>query len=66
MYIAHVVFGLQLAVIGSAFGRDRTTVAYACRTVEDARDQPAFDAALARLELSATIAFDQLEQEIAA
>jgi hypothetical protein len=32
------------------FDRDRTTAAHACRTVEDCRDDPRFDAALDCLE----------------
>lgn len=55
MYLAHVVYGLSLVAVGAGFGRDRTTVAYACGTVEDARDDPAFDAALAGLENSAGV-----------
>jgi hypothetical protein len=55
MYLAHVVFGLKHVAIGLAFGRSRRSVAYACGWVEDARDDPAFDAALAGLEMSAPI-----------
>jgi hypothetical protein len=55
MYLAHVVFGLRHVAIGLAFGRSRRSVAYACSLVEDARDDPAFDAALAGLEMSAPI-----------
>lgn len=55
MYLAHVAYSLDLASVGAGFGRDRTTVAYACRAIEDARDDPAFDAALAGLEVSAGI-----------
>jgi chromosomal replication initiation ATPase DnaA len=50
MYLAHVVFGLTLTDVGHAFGRDRTTAAYACELVEDRRDDPAFDAVLEALE----------------
>src|SRR5688500_16723856 len=38
MYLAHVSLGLSLARVGEPFGRDRTTVAYACARVEDSRD----------------------------
>jgi hypothetical protein len=55
MYLAHVGFGLPLTAVGAAFRRDRTTAAHACRQVEDRRDDPAFDAALADLELAARI-----------
>jgi chromosomal replication initiation ATPase DnaA len=38
MYIGHVEFGLSLRQVGEGFGRDRTTVAYACRRIEDSRE----------------------------
>jgi chromosomal replication initiation ATPase DnaA len=50
MYLAHVVFGHSLATIGEAFGRDRTTVSYACARIEDMRDDPRFDAEVCALE----------------
>jgi hypothetical protein len=50
MYLAHVAFSMSLTRVGSAFGRDRSTVAHACRQVEDARDDPLFDAWLETLE----------------
>jgi hypothetical protein len=50
MYLLHVVFGLGFGTIGRLFGRDRTTVAHACRVVEDHRDDIWFDCRLATLE----------------
>jgi chromosomal replication initiation ATPase DnaA len=50
MYLAHVSFGLNYAEVGRAFGRDRTTAAYACRLIEERRDDPAVDAVLGSLE----------------
>ena len=50
MYLAHVVLGQSLTHVGAVFGRDRTTVSYACAQIEDLRDDPAFDAELDRLE----------------
>ena len=50
MYLAHIVFGLTLTDIGRAFGRDRTTAAYACELVENRRDDPVLDAAIEALE----------------
>jgi len=50
MYLMHVVLGRHMAEVGAIFGRDRTTVSYACARVEDLRDDPAFDARLARFE----------------
>ncbi|PTW57688.1 DnaA-like protein [Breoghania corrubedonensis] len=53
MYVAHVGFGLSLSEVGRLFGRDRTTAGYACRLVEDRRDDPAFDGMLAAIEKAA-------------
>nr|WP_092180935.1 helix-turn-helix domain-containing protein [Devosia sp. YR412] len=50
MYLAHVIYGRTLAEIGHAFGRDRTTVSYACARIEDLRDDPCFDAEVCALE----------------
>jgi len=50
MYLAHVGFGLSFDAVGRAFGRDRTTVAHACRVVEDGRDDIWFDCRVATLE----------------
>jgi chromosomal replication initiation ATPase DnaA len=52
MYLAHVAAGLPMAEVGRLFARDRTTVAHACALVEDRRDDPAFDRALAILEFA--------------
>lgn len=50
MYLAHVVFGCTLTEIGEAFGRDRTTVSYACALIEDLREDPHFEAEVCALE----------------
>lgn len=50
MYIAHVGCGLTMKQAGELFGRDRTTVAHACLTIENRRDDPMFDRALDLLE----------------
>lgn len=50
MYLAHVGFELSLARVAVAFGRDRSTVAHACHTIEDRREAPAFDRMIAALE----------------
>lgn len=50
MYLAHVGFGMSLARVADAFGRDRSTVAHGCRLVEERRDDKQFDAWLERLE----------------
>lgn len=50
MYLTHVAFDLSLSQVAAAFGRDRTTVSFACARIEEWRDDPAFDARLAALE----------------
>ena len=50
MYLHHVELRQSLTEVASRFGRDRTTVALACRTVEDRRDDPAFDGFIGALE----------------
>ncbi len=50
MYLAHVGFAQTFAAIGRMFHRDRTTVAHACRVVEDGRDDDRLDRRLAALE----------------
>lgn len=50
MYLCHVAFELSLARVASAFGRDRSTVAYACHAVEDRREEASFDRWIAELE----------------
>jgi chromosomal replication initiation ATPase DnaA len=54
MYLAHVAGGLSMREVGRLFSRDRTTVAHACALVEDRRDDPQFDRALAILEFALT------------
>ncbi|WP_202396075.1 helix-turn-helix domain-containing protein [Stappia sediminis] len=60
MYLAHVVAGLTLTDVGKRFGRDRTTAAYACRLIEDRRDDPAFDRRLSALEAAIQSGFSRL------
>lgn len=50
MYLMHVVLGRIYLDVGRFFGRDRTTVSYACALIEDLRDDPEFDAEVSRLE----------------
>lgn len=51
MYLCHVCLGRSLQSVGDVFGRDRTTVSYACGLIEDMRDIRAFDDEVATLEL---------------
>lgn len=48
-YLSHTEYGWPLHRVGAAFDRDRTTVAKACREVEDLRDDPALDGLLERV-----------------
>jgi hypothetical protein len=50
VYLAHVCFGLSFAAVGRLFQRDRTTVAHACRVIEDRRDDDGLDRRLTALE----------------
>lgn len=50
MYLCHVGGGLSLSRVADAFGRDRSTIAYACHQVEDRRDDPHFDDWICSLE----------------
>ncbi len=50
MYVAHVWLMLPLTEVGRRFDRDRTTVAHACRVVEDRRDDPRVDRVVTAIE----------------
>jgi chromosomal replication initiation ATPase DnaA len=50
MYLIHGVFGMNLAEIGRAFDRDRSTAAHACHQIEDMRDDPELDRTIGWLE----------------
>ncbi|MDE1173832.1 MAG: helix-turn-helix domain-containing protein [Parvibaculaceae bacterium] len=63
MYLGHVTFGLSLSAVGRHFGRDRTTAGYACRTIEDLRDDRHFDQLLERLEIVLRVRQDRLNGE---
>lgn len=53
MYVAYVGFGMSLKRVAAAFGRDKSTIAHACRAMEDRREEPAFDRWMEALEASA-------------
>ncbi|MEW9806835.1 helix-turn-helix domain-containing protein [Mesorhizobium marinum] len=57
MYVAHVILRLNMADIGKAFGRDRTTVLHACQLIEDLRDDEEFDRIITMTERVALAAF---------
>lgn len=50
MYLMNVSLAASYSEIAKVFERDRTTVSYACRVVEELRDVPAFDDRLNELE----------------
>ena len=58
MYLAHISCGFTLTEVGRCFGRDRTTVAHACRLVEDERDRPDVDLSLDYLEAALAERFE--------
>ncbi|MGK2910472.1 MAG: hypothetical protein ACSLE1_11835 [Sphingobium sp.] len=66
MYLAHVGFGWPLERVSHAFGLNRATAGVACRWAEDARDDPALDALLDRLERTIRDICDTPRLELAA
>lgn len=61
MYVCHVALQMTLSEIGTAFGRDRSTVGHACHVVEDRRDDLAFDEFVSAIERMATAVFSPSE-----
>ncbi len=49
-YLSHIALQMSLARIAFVTGRDRATIAYAVRTIEDRRDTPHFDLWIDSLE----------------
>lgn len=50
MYLAHVGLGLPMTRVAQGFGRHRSTVAHACRTIEERREVAGWDRWVAVLE----------------
>jgi chromosomal replication initiation ATPase DnaA len=51
MYLVHTLLGRNYLEVGQLFGRDRTTVSYACARIEDRReDRSAFEREVAAIE----------------
>lgn len=50
MYLMHVALQRRMEAVAHIFGRHHTTVSYACRAIEDARDDPVFEDMVAGLE----------------
>lgn len=61
MYVAHVALGLSMGEVARGFGRDRTTILYACHLVEDLRDDAEFDRIVATVERIAVAALRREE-----
>lgn len=57
MYVAHTVLGVSMKEVGRAFGRHRSTVAHACKVVEDLRDDKEFERLLGVAENVVRAAF---------
>jgi len=52
MYLLHVCCGQSYTEVGRMIGRDRSTVAHACRLIEDRRENDQIDQALDIMERS--------------
>ena len=63
MYVCHVALGFSQQDIGLAFGRDRSTVSYACAAVEDRRDDLGFDDFVSAVERLAQSVFKRQGDE---
>ena len=50
IYIAHTLLSVSYGEVALFFGRDRTTIAHACKTIEDLRDDISFDCKLVMAE----------------
>ncbi|MBD8893533.1 chromosomal replication initiator DnaA [Labrenzia suaedae] len=58
MYIAHVVLELSRSEVARRYNRDRSTVAHACRTIEERREDPEFDRLVKSIEGLVTLEDD--------
>lgn len=63
MYVTHVTLRLTMSDVGQGFGRDRTTVLYACHQIEDLREEEEFDDIVARVERVVMVAFGVLARQ---
>ncbi len=50
IYLTHIALAWPLWRVAAAFGRDRSTVSHAVRSIEDLRDDRALDSLLGALE----------------
>jgi len=66
MYLMHVVLQRPYMEVGRYFGRDRTTVAHACRRIEDKREERWFESFVLGLEGSLATYLEAREAQRAA
>lgn len=50
MYLVHTLLGRRMEEVAYLFGRDRSTVAYACAVIEDRREEGELEETVARIE----------------
>ena len=62
MYLLHICLGKSFSEIGRIFGRDRTTVSYACRLIEDRRENLNMDWTLSLMEQSVSALLTQMRE----
>lgn len=55
IYLMHTGLSFSLSKISRIYNKDRTTIGYACRLIEDLRDNPAFDDRILELENTISI-----------
>ena len=55
IYLMHTTLSFSFTQIAKIYGKDRTTIAHACRLIEDLRDDPEFDNRLVEFELTISI-----------
>jgi len=58
MYLSHVLLGRPQDAVGVLFGRHASTVSYACRVMEDLRDEPAIELEIASVERALTASME--------
>lgn len=57
MYVAHTMFSMPMTTVAAGFGRDRSTVMYACHRIENMRDDLEFDQIVHSFERIVAAAF---------
>lgn len=58
IYLMHTVLSFSFIKIARIYNKDRTTVGYACRVIEDLRDTPVFDDRILELEETVKIVLE--------